>query len=353
MNVIDRPEVSPPDHAWAVILAGGEGSRLRGMTVDDAGGHVPKQFCRIGGQHTLLELALSRASRLVDLDHVVASVTEAHKPWWTPQLRRLSAENIISQPANRGTAFGILLPLLSILKRDPRASIVFIPADHFVADEQELAEAARRAVTVCATHSGTLALIGVEPDSAEGDYGYILTGRSLASGNRPAAAGSGNRSPRRVRRFVEKPESGAARLIEQGALWNTFIFAARGSTLLRMFERRMESWASLLWGGVSQIDLDAPELFQSLTDLYNRFPTKDFSRDILAKESESLAVVPAANCGWSDLGNPRRVIAWLQDRDIVPEPVNDLSPAAGGGHLRVLGSELSFQPGLAGMTTTA
>lgn len=348
-----RHEVSIPEGTWAVILAGGEGSRLRGMTVDDAGGHVPKQFCRIDGQHTLLELALSRARRLADLDHVVASVTEAHEPWWTPQLRRLPSTNVISQPANRGTAFGILLPLLSILKRDPRASIVFIPADHFVADEQELAEAVRRAAAVSAGRTGTLALIGVEPDGAEGDYGYILPGRSLAFGKEPAGVGSDDRSPRHVRRFVEKPESGAARLIEQGALWNTFIFAARGSTLLRMFERRMKTWSSVLRGGVNQVDPEEPELFRGLADLYRILPIKDFSRDILAQQRDGLAVVPAANCGWSDLGNPRRVMAWLQDRNTAPLPSGPLPSTAGGGHLRVMGSEVSFRPVLAGMTTPA
>jgi len=318
-----REALAPPRTTWAVILAGGEGSRLQGMTVDDEGRHVPKQFCRIDGRHTLLELALRRAGRLAARSHVVASVTEAHEFWWRPQLGSLPAANIVSQPVNRGTAFGILLPLLFILKRDPHANIVFVPADHYVADERELAKAVRRALALASARPEVLALIGVEPERAEGDYGYILPGGAIAPRSR------------RVRRFVEKPGDGASDLIGRGALWNTFIFAARGSTLLHMFQRRMEGWSSVLWGRVHEAGDDPREFTERLDDLYHTLPSKDFSRDVLARESAGLAVVPASRCGWSDLGNPRRVVAWMRERDAAAMDAAPVRSVAAGGHLRL------------------
>lgn len=318
-----------PRTTWAVVLAGGEGSRLHGMTVDDDGRHVPKQFCRIDGRRTLLELALRRAGGLAARGHVVGSVTEAHERWWRPQLGRLAAANVVSQPANRGTAFGILLPLLSILRRDPHANVVFLPADHYVADEQELAAAVHHALALASAQPEILALIGIEPERDEGDFGYIVPGDPIT----PRA--------RRVRRFVEKPGDEASELIRRGALWNTFIFAARGSTLLHLFQRRMEGWSSFLWGRVHEAGDDPREFTRRLDDLYHTLPSKDFSRDVLTRESDNLAVVSVSStCGWSDLGNPRRVVAWARERDPAVLDVAPVGSVAAGGRLRLTGPKL-------------
>lgn len=319
--MVARQTATSTGSTWAVVLAGGEGSRLRGMTVDEVGRHVPKQFCRIDGQRTLLELALRRAGLLVEPDHVMVSVADSHERWWGPQLSRLPAANIISQPANRGTAFGILLPLLLILRRDPSADVVFVPADHFVSDEEELGAALRSAMSVSRTDPDSIALIGVEPDRPEGDYGYILPGRKIPATGAPS---------HRVREFVEKPGAGAPHLLEQGALWNTFIFAASGRGLLRMFLRRMGNRTSVLQATIEASAGDPRQLARLLAPLYDTLPIIDFSRDVLADAEDRLAVVRARNCGWSDLGNPRRVLAWMEEH----RSVRDATSSAVAGRFR-------------------
>lgn len=86
---------------WCIVLAGGEGSRLRALTTDSGGRSVPKQFCSLDGGPTLLEHAIARGRSMTDPDRVVAS---EHRDLWEPLLADVSSENVIAQPRNRGTA---------------------------------------------------------------------------------------------------------------------------------------------------------------------------------------------------------------------------------------------------------
>src|SRR5262245_36185476 len=101
-------------HDWALILAGGEGSRLRSLTMTATGVAVPKQFCSFGGEASLLHDALSRAQTVTTPEHVCVVVAEHHRLWWQALDLRIPNQNVIEQPLNRGTATGILLPLLRI-----------------------------------------------------------------------------------------------------------------------------------------------------------------------------------------------------------------------------------------------
>ena len=48
-------------HAWAVVLAAGDGTRLASLTRDGQGNAVPKQFCSLRGENSLLHDAVDRA----------------------------------------------------------------------------------------------------------------------------------------------------------------------------------------------------------------------------------------------------------------------------------------------------
>src|SRR6267142_79373 len=102
---------------WALVLAAGAGSRLSRLTTDASGTAVPKQFCSLNGGPSLLHEAMTRAHSLVPRDRLTMIVAAQHRRWWQSALWSLPAGNTIVQPRNRGTANGILLPLLSILRR--------------------------------------------------------------------------------------------------------------------------------------------------------------------------------------------------------------------------------------------
>src|SRR5262245_34156446 len=197
-------------NTWAIVLAAGEGSRLSTLTTDRSGVVVPKQYCSLLGGATLLEDALHRASQVVPGERVTTIVAQGHQRWWHG-LRSSMADRLIVQPANRGTAHGILLALLHILERDPAARILFLPSDHYVSDEYTLTVAMEGALAMDVDES--LVLLGITPEEPDPELGYIVQGACEARGTYL------------VRRFIEKPESWLARrLVDAGCMWNSFIF---------------------------------------------------------------------------------------------------------------------------------
>ena len=275
-----------PSNIWGLVLAAGEGSRLRGLTRNDAGVIVPKQFCSLQGGPCLLQEALQRASAVAALQRVCSVVAEQHRPWWTPVLNYLPERNVITQPHNRGTAYGLLLPLLRIEQRDPDALVVVLPADHYLRDEETMASSLRRAAELADSDRGSIYLLGMEPDAPDTELGYILP----TSRSRMGAVD--------VLRFIEKPNEIRARvLLDQGALWNVFIMAASVRTLLGLF------------GAGYTTAIDAMRRFEGadLESVYRDLKIVDFSREVLQGKESMMKVLTVPRCGWTDLGTPERV----------------------------------------------
>ena len=284
---------------WALVLAAGDGTRLASLTTDANGRSVPKQFCSLTGGHSLLEDAMQRARRIVPRDRLCAIVAADHRRYWQPTLWTLPASNVIVQPRNCGTANGILLAVLKILERDPLARIVFLPADHYVRDENALGGSLREAVTSLTRLSGGLSLVGIAPEEADPELGYIVPGPELRDGTRT------------VERFVEKPEPALARaLLARGALWNSFIFAASGPGLLGMMREAMPDAVDAMSTALARDALGGTR--SALEALYRDLPVVDFSRTVIQGAERRLRVIAAPACGWSDLGTPKRVAETLR-----------------------------------------
>jgi mannose-1-phosphate guanylyltransferase len=284
-------------HNWALILAGGEGTRLQSLTRMASGIAVPKQFCSLGHSGSLLHDAVTRARLVASAERTTVVVSEHHRRWWQGLDLRVPARNLFSQPGNRGTAQGILLPLLRILHRDPEANLLVLPSDHYVSNELVLAASLRKAMCeVIRTPEGIL-LLGMAAEEADPELGYIVSD------------GAGDVSA--VRDFVEKPDVTTARaLIARGGVWNSFIFAANGQSLLRRFEQTCPDLVAEMRQIVESVSPSAQ--MPRLAELYARSPNIDFSRDILQRSTDSLRVLRVPACGWSDLGTPHRVIETVQ-----------------------------------------
>jgi mannose-1-phosphate guanylyltransferase len=283
---------------WVVVLAGGDGTRLSALTRTDSGDSIPKQFCSLDGGPQLLEEALQRAHRIVPRERVCAIVARQHERHWIPVVSSLPRRNVIVEPRNRGTANGVLHALLSVLELDPAARTVFLPADHFVRDEEILASSVRAVAERVATDLATVTLVGIQPDDVDPELGYILPGAPLG------------RDISRVARFVEKPGRESAReLILHGAVWNSFIFAAHGRRLLHLIEGRVPEIVAEMKAALAQ---DRGGTSAAVDGLYSRLPVLDFSRDIVEGAEETLALTTAPACGWTDLGTVRRVAETLQ-----------------------------------------
>ena len=287
--------MNPQGHVWAIVLAAGDGTRLASLTTDSQGHHTPKQFCTLRHGRTLLADALARAARCVPAERTLVVVAAAHAPLWLEALHDHPPHNIVVQPQNRGTAPGLLLPLVDILARDPEALVFVLPSDHFVANEERIVNAAHVALAELRTSDHVATLLGITPRSADTGYGWIV----------PAPLRRGPTA--RVMRFVEKPPlDEALALLEQGALWNSFLLAARGPALAHLAEQRVPG-LTLALQAARRVGGDAIER------LYSLLPNRDFSIDVLQGGEPSLRVLQVPECGWTDLGTPERVIECLGD----------------------------------------
>ncbi len=283
---------------WPIVLAAGDGTRLNGLSRDRWGRPAPKQYSSLYGGKSMLSWALDRAGRLAPEERIVAVVAEQHEQWWADELAAYPEVNVVVQPRNRGTAPGVLLPLMQVAQVDPDATLVFLPSDHYVADEDVLQRALARAGRCVEATPQKLVLLGIEPEHPETEYGWILPGAPNASNAR---------GTRGVAAFVEKPDEGrAAQLLAEGGLWNSFIFAGKVRTLLDLF-----AWSQprLLWRFVADLAYGHGR-FDDLERLDDRLAVVDFSRDVLQRAAPRLSVLRVAPCGWTDLGTPARVLSW-------------------------------------------
>lgn len=286
--------------AWAIVLAGGSGTRLGDLTTDDAGETVPKQYCSLDGRTTLIGQTLQRAETVIDRNRVTAIVADAHRRYWEPALQTVDSDNIVVQPRNRGTALGILLPALRIAARDPDARILILPSDHYVAEEAVLERSMRDALNAIQSHPTGVALLGIEADEADPELGYIVP------------EGEPRTRLRQVHRFVEKPTIPQARqLIRDGALWNSFILVGRARSLIHLISQRYPDVVRK-FGAIALHDE------ARLRALYHDLPEVDFSRHIATGQENRLATLGVPQCGWNDLGTPNRLAQTLARRSKEP-----------------------------------
>jgi len=280
-------------HLWAVVLAGGDGRRLSSVTVGQDGRPVPKQYCAFGSHETMIRWAYARAAGVVPASRIVFVVAEHHRLYWERELADVPVENILVQPGNRGTASGILLAATHILfHRDPHARLLLLPSDHFVEDENVLRDSLNTILRLRQSQNGHITLLGMTPVDCDPDYGWIL----------PAGDGAFTR----VSRFVEKPNAEtAASLMRTGALVNSFIIVAGARVLVEACARTMPE---LVQAFVEREGSDSTR--RPLAELYEKLPSADLSRDVLAGSVRHLAVARIPPCGWSDLGTPARLLAY-------------------------------------------
>jgi len=212
---------TPKRQLWGIVLAAGEGTRVREFLAQMCGGRGIKQFCAVTGRRSMLQHTLDRAERLIPRERSLVVVSTEHRAEVEAQLAQWPAENIIFQPANRDTAPGILLPLAHVSHRDPLANVAIFPSDHCIQHEARFIRAVSCAVAEVERFPQDFVLLGMAPDAAEEGYGWI----------EPSTRDEG-RTTQGVQRFGEKPDPATTHaLLSRGALWNTFVCVAWAPTV--------------------------------------------------------------------------------------------------------------------------
>jgi mannose-1-phosphate guanylyltransferase len=299
LNGTEPSRKHPREPPWALVLAGGDGRRLQDLTRRIAGAPIPKQYCRIAGDRSLLEATLARISPLVPRGRTLVVVNRNHLELALPQLSDVPPGNVVVQPSNRDTGPGIVLGLLHLAARHPRTPVVVFPSDHYVGDASIFRAQVERATLLVDRLPATMALLGVRPTHPEPAFGYIEPGPRLV------VPGLESLAAYRVAAFHEKPSVDlAAHLQRTGGLWNSFVMVFHTRRLLALLRQRRGADVERLRGVLRS------------GGGYEDVPPWNFSADFLTRIPGQLAVVPLEGVSWSDWGTPEAVeqtLAALRD----------------------------------------
>lgn len=288
---------------WGIVLAGGEGERLRGFVRDFLGTDVPKQFCAFWGRLTMVEHTLRRAERLISPTRLLVVATASHRQHVFSCLDGRPPGTVLLQPAGRDTCPGILLPLVHILHRDPNALVAVFPSDHFIQPGRRFMGAVERAAEYLINKNAeSVIVLGVKPTDAETDYGWIEPGAP--------ADQDGRSSIKRINRFIEKPSRERAdTLMAEGCFWNTMVLVARAASLLKLVRAvapEQTAYFSMIRAAIGTICES-----EVLNRVYQMMPSMNFSSAILARCPDKLLVLPVRKVLWSDWGRAERILATL------------------------------------------
>jgi mannose-1-phosphate guanylyltransferase len=313
------PDSSDRGHVWAVVLAGGQGIRLRELTRHVYGDDRPKQYAVLTGSKSLLRQTLDRVSMLVPRQQIAVVTMTGHSAYVTAELKHeIPAPHVLEQPRDRGTAAAVLLAAHWILSRDPAAVMVVLPSDHFVGEDEAFMGHVGDALKFLDRQGDRIVLLGAEPSEPETDYGWIELGEPLP--------GTGPSQLYRVRHFREKPtQSMAEELFRAGALWNTFVFAGRATALVEAGSDCLPALHERL-ARLSKF-LGTEHERWAIRQAYELSPRANFSQAVLERCPRKLAVVRLSAVSWRDLGTPRRVVKTLGELGMQPAWLNTLQPS--------------------------
>lgn len=323
-----RVSAQPEDHRWAIVLAGGEGTRLNGVTTQRYGVHRPKQYCAFWGGRSMLQWTLDRTKSLVKSAHTKTVIGNGHESMFARAVSDPGAGEVIVQPDNCGTLPGILLPLSHVLAEDPEATVLLLPSDHFILPTQAFVDRAHRAMELAARYPDKLVLLGAVPDAPVPDYGWVQPSEALRDFNEWDAQS--------VSAFIEKPDQiTAERLYRRGWLWNTMMVAAKAKTmwnaafecaeeLLHRFNAYRQAVTAVRTG---RAPIGHAEL--ALAHLYRDMNSADFSRDLLQRVPQQCTVLPLKDVYWCDCGHPDRLAQLLTKNSERDEAYGEVRTAVG------------------------
>jgi len=299
-----------PSRSWAIVLAGGEGVRLRPLVREVFGDNRPKQYARLLGSRSLLGQTLDRVGLSIGAERTLVVTMAQHAGYIAEELAHRPRPVVVVQPADRGTLAGILYPAHRVSWRDPEATVAVFPSDHLVVAEAEFMAHVAEVVRWVERTPERAVLLGAPASSPEIEYGWIEPAEPL---------GEISSGPvRAVRRFWEKPSQGQAQAcLAAGHVWNTSVIVAKVRVLLELGRLALPGLDDRL----TRIRhfVGTPEEPAAIHQAYELLPNGNFSHAVLETYPGRFAVSRLPRVGWSDLGSPSRVMEAITEMSTPPD----------------------------------
>jgi len=272
---------------YALIMAGGVGARFwpksRALT--------PKHLLSIVNEKNMLENTVNRLDSLVAKDKCFVITNEIQKPLVLESVSSLSDKNIIAEPFGRNTAAAVGYGAIKILLEDEEATMIVLPADHFIRNKKAFTEVLKSAGKFADKNPESLITIGIEPTHPETGYGYIQIGDEQEE----------NSNVFNVKTFAEKPNiQTAVRFIEDGSFyWNSGMFIWKAKTIINKIEKHLPE----LYNGLMKIKEALVENGNKeiIAKIYNEIESISIDYGIMEK-AENVKVLKGS-FGWSDVGS--------------------------------------------------
>ncbi len=287
----------------ALLLAGGDGTRLQEFTRAFAGSPIPKQYCRFLHGSSLLEFTIRRAQLFAARERINVIVNGDHLNLAREQLRDVPESNVFVQPRNRDTGPGMIFSLINLERIYKDAIVVVFPTDHYIGNDWAFIAQVQHAAHAIRRMPEKIAMLGIVPDRPETGYGYILPSDRLKAFERAYD----------VKAFTEKPSLDKARgIISSGGLWNTFVMVFRLSRMMKLLRETVPHE----FGKLSALH-EAPEKAASV---YQDLDPWNLSTRFLAQIPQHLIVTRVTNVHWSDWGTRESIERTFRMLNLLPFP---------------------------------
>jgi len=278
-------------------MAGGSGTRFWPQSTQAR----PKQFLNLFGDRSMLQMTVDRIEKLVPDERILVITNDHYVDLVRDQLPNLPEQNIVGEPVARNTAPCVAYAAGMLQQRDPDATMIVLPADHYIRQTDRfitiLETAAAKAQEDC------LVTIGIRPDRPETGYGYI----EFDPESGETVEGMEIKS---VNKFTEKPdEETAETFINAGNyLWNSGMFIWKATTIIDRFGKQQPD----IFKQIRELEGADPADPAVLRNFYENCPSISIDYGIM-EHAERVFVVPG-EFGWNDVGSWTALYK-LRDKD--------------------------------------
>ena len=272
----------------ALIMAGGKGTRFWPLSTEEK----PKQFLKLIGEETMIQMTVNRIKPIIPIERIFVCTSKMYVDLVKEQLPELSERNIIVEPEGRNTAPCIALSAFVIKKYYEDVTMVVLPSDHLIKDEDEFRSIVNDADEFVKVNENAIITLGMKPSRAETGYGYIKYGEEKHSLNSHEVI--------KVDAFVEKPDKETAEeyLADGSYLWNGGMFIWSAKNILEQINK----YSSDTYNALKDIEeIDERWLKYLIKAQYQE--TEAISIDYAVMEkSDDIYVIPS-DFGWDDVGS--------------------------------------------------